>query len=507
MIPSGEWGTALTRRIKDSLTIKIFLLMVFFMCVSSTVTYAGVAVFLPATYTNELDQVLEEASKELTEKLETYDKIDQVSTMLGYFELTYQTQVVLLDSEGRTVYPEWEGATVEMKAADTAESAWEDGEDQSVESFDGDVFYSMEQSQEGQTQSDLAETMKQYEVTIGDGTYTILVIGGMKAVSQAAEVLKRILPYIAGIVCALAVLTALISSLYLTRPIVALSRISQKMAALNFSEKCKETRSDEVGILGHSLNELSHNLSQTLDSLTEANEKLKSDIEREREIEKKRIAFFSAVSHELKTPITILKGHLGGMIMKIGGYRDRDAYLKRSLDVTDTMEAMVQELLTISRMESGKVMKKARNDMAEQVRIQLAEMTELIEERALDLSVEMPDHLYAETDAVMMEKVFRNVIVNAVRYSPKGEKIWVKLEQKKDRIYFAIENTGVYLPEESLNHIFEAFYRVEASRSRKTGGSGLGLYIVKMILEQHTAEYEIGNSEEGVRFAFSIKTT
>lgn len=195
------------------------------------------------------------------------------------------------------------------------------------------------------------------------------------------------------------------------------------------------------------------------------------------------------------------------MISKIGAYQNQEYYLKRSLEVTDNMEAMIQELLTISRMESGKIRRKKKTDLAEQIRIQLADTTELMEEKNLQLLAEIPDHLYRETDEKMMEKVFRNVIINAICYSPEKETIRISLKQQKNEIFFRIENTGVFLPEEALPHLFEAFYRVDGSRNRATGGSGLGLYIVKMVLEQHDADYKMENSKEGVYFSFSMKTT
>lgn len=507
MTQSEEWDTGLIRKIKNSLSIKIFFVTVFVLCVSSAVTYGCIAFFLPVTYTNELDQALQEASEELIETLKSYDTVEQAETILSYFEMTYQTQLVLLDKEGNTVYPyaasETEQETViwteeAVKRADTAMEAEENGEEEDVYA----VGITTQMYENG-----TAETMKQYDAVIGEQQYTLVVIGGMKAVSQAADILKRILPYIVGIVCSMAVFIAFGTSAYLARPIIELSRISKKMASLDFDEKCQAVRGDEVGILGRSLNELSENLSETLQNLQKANEKLKSDMEKEKELEKKRIAFFSAVSHELKTPVTILKGHLGGMISKIGAYQNQEYYLKRSLEVTDNMEAMIQELLTISRMESGKIRRKKKTDLAEQIRIQLADTTELMEEKNLQLLAEIPDHLYRETDEKMMEKVFRNVIINAICYSPEKETIRISLKQQKNEIFFRIENTGVFLPEEALPHLFEAFYRVDGSRNRATGGSGLGLYIVKMVLEQHDADYKMENSKKGVYFSFSMKTT
>lgn len=352
--------------------------------------------------------------------------------------------------------------------------------------------------------------IKHFELEVDGKSYVMLVLGGMQPVNQAVEILHQIFPYILGLAFLVAILFALAGSFYLTAPVVRMSKISRKMASLDFSDTYQGKRTDEVGILGRNLNEMSSNLSNTLQDLQQANAKLKSDIELERELEKKRIAFFSAVSHELKTPITILKGHLTGMLQGIGAYRDRDYYLGRSLDTTDTMEGMVQELLTVSRIES-KEFTTSRVDLAELLRLQLAEMTELIDEKGLELCLKVPEHLETEVNRPMMEKVLRNLLSNAIRYTPAGEKNEIRIEMKpmdagnaSGQAWCSVENTGVHIPEESLAHLFEAFYRVESSRNRKTGGSGLGLYIVRMALEQHGASYGIENTRDGVRFCFSL---
>ena len=117
--------------------------------------------------------------------------------------------------------------------------------------------------------------------------------------------------------------------------------------------RCAEERTDEIGTLAHSLNTLADRLSATMQALQEANASLQADIHRERELEQARLNFFSAASHELKTPITIIKGQLSGMLDGIGAYTDRDKYLARSLTVLGQMEGLVQELLTLCRMEQA----------------------------------------------------------------------------------------------------------------------------------------------------------
>ncbi len=597
------------KRIRDSLTAKIFLLTAGLLLLVSMITYYSVACFLPKTYRNELEENLRLVSEEMGEELERYGSLEEARNFLDLFSANNQASVTLLDEAGDIVFPEYisaeelaetsvdvirdEGAVISgvmvrevpsaeavrdeapiaEGAAEACSSEGEDGElDSAPEAEDSvlgaedsvlgaeDSVLGAEDSALGAEDSvqeaedsaletedsvlemedsasvaedfsgsryqveyeeslvlpeaaavlsaggDTGETAaKTYPVTIGGEHYTMLVAGTMQSVSQTMEILREILPMILLIAFLAALVCALGASFYLTRPMVRLSRISRKMAALRFDEKCRENRTDEVGVLARSLNELSENLSGALADLRRANDQLKSDMEKEREEERKRTAFFAAASHELKTPVTILKGHLEGMVKKLGAYRDRDFYLERCCQVTNTMEGMVREILAVSRMESGAwEVKRDLIDLPELVRLQIAGMMELLEEKEMELLVRMPDHLSWSADGAMMEKVFRNLLMNAIRYSPARSEIRIFMEERQGMLCFYIENTGAHIPEESLPRLFDAFYRVEDSRNRRSGGSGLGLYIVRMILEQHGALWGAENFREGVRIWFRL---
>ncbi|MDO4323230.1 MAG: HAMP domain-containing sensor histidine kinase [Lachnospiraceae bacterium] len=619
------------KKMKNSLTVKICLMISVLLMAASGLTYAAVAGFLPVVYSNQLEESLDELSQGMAETLNSYGSIEEANAALELFAASTELSVAVLDQEGNMVWPEQrviemsiesaadtsdeeadteetgdfsgladdfeaavqeEGNSVEAMAgavmedtddADTvvgtsaeggadsieamagisaeegagsieamAGTSAEEGTDSTSEDYafaeatavdedyaDGngadevwdavvseflDATGSKAYLVEGQavnykyvSDAELAgfsgkdaSAIKMYDLRLGESDYVMLVAGGMQPVNQAMEILRQIFPYIFGVSVAVSLLFALVGSLYLTSPIVRLSRISRKMAALDFSDQYTGGRQDEIGELGRNLNEMASNLSGTLKNLKLANDKLKSDIELERELERKRIAFFSAVSHELKTPITILKGHISGMLRGIGAYQDRDYYLQRSMETTEKMEDMVGELLTVSRMESNTFVTQI-TDLAELMRLQLADLTELMEERDLELEAELPEHLYAEVNSGMMEKVFRNFLTNAIRYTPSGEKNQIRIflreaseEEGQNGIFCSVENTGVHIPEECLPRLFDAFYRVESSRSRKTGGSGLGLYIVRMALEQHGASYGVENTLEGVRFFFEL---
>ena len=142
----------------------------------------------------------------------------------------------------------------------------------------------------------------------------------------------------------------------------------------------------------------------------------------------------------------------------------------------------------------------------ELLRVQIADVTELLSEKELSLTVDIPDKLLCEVDSAQMERALQNILINAIRYSPNGEEINISLSNEKNTniVFCKIENTGVTIPEEEISHLFEAFYRVDASRNRNTGGTGLGLYIVRKIMEMHHAKYSITNTSNGVMFWFEL---
>lgn len=242
-------------------------------------------------------------------------------------------------------------------------------------------------------------------------------------------------------------------------------------------------------------------LSTTLSDLQTAHNALKQDIERERKLEEQRTAFFSAVSHELKTPVTILKGQLNGMLDGVGVYQNRDKYLSKSLRVTCRIENLVQEILTVSRMESRQMEPQLQLiDLTRLIRQQVEEIDDILVYKEIQVSFFMPDSVFITADLALMQKVFNNLLSNAVFYSPEKAGLSLSIVQEAQYVELQVENSGSYIPEEALPHVFEAFYRVDQSRSRDTGGSGLGLYIVQMILKLHKAWFCIENTDNGVCF-------
>lgn len=226
-------------------------------------------------------------------------------------------------------------------------------------------------------------------------------------------------------------------------------------------------------------------------------------INKEREEEKKRKEFIATISHELKTPITIISGQLEGMIYNVGKYKDRETYLKKSYEATQELKYLVDEMMKISKREILEKNLLIENiDFADLLNTLLNRQSYLMEEKKLKLSCKIEKNLIIKADKEKITKVLNNLINNAIKYSPENERIIVKAYKTKTtkRIVFDIENTGVTIENKYLKEIFNPFYRIEKSRNRKTGGSGLGLYIVSEILKRHNLQYKMESKKNSVSF-------
>ena len=223
-------------------------------------------------------------------------------------------------------------------------------------------------------------------------------------------------------------------------------------------------------------------------------------IESERMQEAKRKEFIATISHELKTPITIISGQLEGMIYNIGKYKDRDTYLQKSYDSTQELKTLVEEMIQVSKFEILEKKSESKEfDLNSLISKLIKRQMYLIEEKELKLDVKYQSEIFINADEERIAKAINNLINNAIKYSPENEDLLIRLYKKENAI-LEIENTGITIDEKHKDKLFKPFYRVEKSRNRKTGGSGLGLYIVSQILREHGFKYNIKNGRNSVIF-------
>lgn len=495
------------KKIRGSLNARIFFITASMLAAACMFTYGFIAWVTPITYTTiETDKLAEKTDK-LINDLENVE-IEGAGKIIDRFIVDNGCDVSVYD-ENNNFVPLSTVKVVDsgvMWITVTSVDAEELVEDESIAKADDAVDIAVTSDIKAGTASSVELSSGQdykFSFLNDSAVYSLIITNNIKAVNQTIEALGQIAPWIVIAVIAISFFGALFYSRYITRPIVKLNNVSKKMASLEFDWQCDETRLDEIGTLGRSLNELSQKLSEALGQLKSANETLKNDIERERQLENERTEFFSAVSHELKTPLTVIKGQLEGMIENIGAYSDRDKYLVKALDTADRMESMVQEILSVSRMEASSFKARFETlDLSKWLADKAEEYGELFEQKGLSLKCEIEDGLTVSADIKLLSKALDNLFSNAAFYSEAGQSVIISASEIDGRAVVDIINTGASIDDRALPHLFEAFYRGEQSRNRRTGGSGLGLYIVKMILDQHTAQCSIENTENGVKFEF-----
>lgn len=493
----------LRRKISESLTARIFLITAWVLLGAGGVTFGLVALAAPVTYTTVINDDLTRQVDDLLGDL-ARSSFEDCGPLLDAFIRTTGASAALLGPDGeiaatgsllaaqslREDDPTMVGAASECivtSVDDTAAVAWETG---TAEAKD---MVSVTMSEQDAMLVDVRFADQQE-------LYSLCVTPRIEAENVAVRALIQMAPWLLLTLLAFSLLCALVYSRYITRPIVRLSGIAGKMAELDFTWECGEERRDEIGKLGRSLDEMSRRLSTALRELENANHALRGEVEQERELDRQRMAFFSAASHELKTPVTILKGQLSGTLEGVDVYRDRDKYLLRSLQVTGRMENLISEMLEISRMETGTAaIRREPVTLSGLLERQLALDAELLEQRGQRLASTLTPGVLVGGDASLLGKAVENLLSNASLYSPQGAEIRVWCGREEEHPALTIENTGVHISQEALPHLFEAFYREEGSRNRDTGGSGLGLYLARMILERHGAVCTLENTEAGVR--------
>lgn len=478
----------LRRKLRESLTVRIFLITCGILLSAAAVTFGLIAWATPITYTAVVTDDLTVKTVDLIRVLERIN-LEDCGDVIDTFIRENGVQLMFTDGQGNVVQTPSLLAVQELHEDDYSMVVTM-GNGHDTDTADLITSYYLSNTQV-------------YDLSFLDSSevYWLYISHSIRLANQAVEALAKVAPWLFLVMIAFSALCAFFYSRYITRPIVRLSGISQKMADLDFSWSCGGDRSDEIGTLGRNLDTLSQKLGTALDELHTANEALRQDIDRERELEKRRLAFFSAVSHELKTPVTILKGQLTGMLDGVDVYQDRDKYLARSLQVTARMEGLVQEILTVSRMESADFeLCRQALDLSALVERQLALDADMIEQRALKLRAALPEGIVVSADEKLLQKAIGNILSNAFLYSAEGAEVCIFVRCEEGHVTLIVENGGVQIPDDAIPRLFDAFYRVEQSRNRSTGGSGLGLYIVKMILDRHDAQYRIENTADGARF-------
>lgn len=301
-------------------------------------------------------------------------------------------------------------------------------------------------------------------------SYLFTIVSLTSSNQELISALLKLLPFLLALIFSVSLLVAWICSRIIVRPITEISEISRRMANLDMTWECRINRTDEIGVLANSLNSMSHNLSNTMMELETANQHLKQDMEHIDELNKQRQYFFATASHELKTPITIIKGQVESMIMGIGRYKDTHEVLPETLKEIENMEQLVKEILSISKLEMNAINHMEFISLTDILKRVCEHLAPLATEKNIHVNNNISADIILMGNEPLLEKAVHNIINNAIRHSPNRAEMKIDLSPQS----LCVINSGVNIPKEDLDKLFTPFYRVEKSHNRLTGGSGLG---------------------------------
>ena len=328
----------------------------------------------------------------------------------------------------------------------------------------------------------------------------------LESIRSAVTIFNRFIGVVGGCVILVSVLLAWYFSKRITEPIKELATLSQKMADLDFDAKYTSGGSNEIGVLGENFNRMSERLEQTISNLKEANYKLQKDIEQKEKRENMRSEFLGNVSHELKTPIALIQGYAEGLKEGVNDDPEsREFYCEVIMDEAGKMNRMVKNLLALNQLEFGEDdVQFERFDITSLISGVLQSLDILIEQKEAQVIFRHKNPIYVWADEFKVEQVVRNYVNNALNHVDGEKVIEIKITQENDVAKITVFNTGTPIPEEDLPHIWEKFYKVDKARTREYGGNGIGLSIVKAIMDSFGKGYGAINHTNGVEFWFEL---
>lgn len=426
--------------------------------------------------------------KSIAQKTESIENGDYYS-QLSYYEALYGVNIVLYDGEDNCLYESGGGFISGKRLWVISRSENEDGS-----------YFNILSEDDSSTQYIL------YGEDFGDG-YHLEITSQKDPIQENAQLAT-------SVTTALSVAALLLSLVFIslyakrfTKPLIKMSEVTEKMSRLDFSEKLDIKRKDEIGALSENINRLSASLDTALAELKETNEGLRQDIEKEHAVDNMRKEFISSASHELKTPIAIIRGYAEMLKMSLpSGDEGASEYCDIIIGESDKMNALVINMLEASLYSSG-----ARKPLKEEFSLNefiesfLKRSAPLFDENNISCVFEKSDDRLVYGDEKQLETVISNLVSNACSHASGKRLVKIYTKEKEDRVAVCVYNSGKPIDEKDKDNIFKSFYRADKAHSRAEGRFGLGLSIVKSITELHKTECGFENTKDGVVFFFEIE--
>ena len=375
--------------------------------------------------------------------------------------------------------------------------------------------------------------------TFSDGDTHFLMSMPIVSIEEGTQISRRFLFGVSAVILVIGAFAVYFTTGFITKPINNLAHISERMSDLDFSVRYEGKQKNEIGVLGASMNSMSEKLEQTILELKDANARLQEDIDAKTKIDEMRKEFIADVSHELKTPISIIEGYAEGLVEGLAEDKEsRDYYCGVIMDESAKMNKLVRQLTSLITYEFGENVNDCVSfDLADMAASVLEAQKIRLQEAGAEVITDLASPAPVFADEFKIEEAFTNYLNNAINHLGGQKRIRISLKEVRPEVTesvsitdisggtklaggtdsasagannspaewrLSVYNDGEPIPDESLEKLWDKFYKVDKSRSRQYGGSGIGLSIVKAVVESHNGRYGVQNLDSGVEFWFTL---
>lgn len=487
---------------KNSIRIKLFL----------TLTITIIVIIICLVVINSV--ILEKYyiySKE-NDLLDAYDKInyyfnnqddeteDNISEEIALMENNNGFEILITDKNNKTVYmsnqnfiPNYMGVIIKKEFL-----------------YNANAIYTGEKIIINQARDITTGYNFIYLTSTLDNDYKLYIRVPIASIKESAKISNKFLQLVGCFTVIISGIIATVIAKRFTDPILQLNQITNKMAKLDFSEKYKQTKSnDEIDNLGKNINAMSETMEKTIKQLRNTNIELEKDIEEKSKTDEMRKQFISDVSHELKTPIALIQGYAEGLVENVASDEEsKKFYAEVILDESNKMNILVKRLLELIKIEYGELeFNNTEFDLTELISEMIRKSNIMIQEKQVPIKYDKSKKVIVCADEFYIEQIISNYFTNALKNVEEvyGRKeIVINVEQREKTTRVSVFNTGANINEEDLDRIWKRFYKIDESRNRQQGGTGIGLSLVKALMERMKKDYGVINREDGVEFYFEI---
>ncbi|MCR5705126.1 MAG: HAMP domain-containing histidine kinase [Eubacterium sp.] len=487
---------------KHSIGFKLSISIVVIMSLAIAIAGAFGSAYLGDFYASKKQKSIKnvyEKVRQVSDTDESVTKTENIKRLNSVCE-KYGASMIILDSSWDPIYAYGSGKMLVSRGKDIILGNNRE-QKETPDIIEEGKNYQIQSTEEGDS------SRKYYELfaTLPSGG-TVLIRMSVENFQESIAISNKFYLLVGIVLLVITTMTIILIARRYTRPVLQLAEISKKMSELDFETKYEGNRKDEIGVLGESMNELSEKLEETITDLKKANIELHRDIQKKEEIDEMRKDFISNVSHELKTPIALIQGYAEGLQEGISDNpEDLQYYCDVIVDEAGKMNQMVRQLLNLIQLEQGSnPIQMERFDVVSVIRGVIDSMKIKSEEQGIEIEFLEQKPVYVWADEFQIEQVITNYLSNALHYVDENKEIKVKISSKDGIVRVSVFNSGNQISEEDKENIWVKFYKVDKARTREYGGNGIGLSIVKAIMERHEKNFGVENREGGVEFWFEL---